>query len=351
MIRAIKTRPPSLVMLACALGLCSSIAIAHHSRTEFDQNKTIEITGTLTEVLWQNPHVKLKLKSVQAGHEVTWDIECHSVGILSRTDVDPKLLKVGDQVKVAGNPSKVSTGRMFANNLLTSAGRELVMAPHVTPRWNKVAEGTGPAKLALASSQTTVPVGIFHVWNSSFEDPTTTPFALWSGPMQLTASAKKALAEWDPVHETVARDCIPKGMPTIMEQPYGMQFEDRGKTIVLRLEEYDTVRTIHMSDGLPVATTRSLLGYSVGHWDGTTLVVNTTGISWKYIAPSGLPQGSASSMVERFTPTQDNKRLEYTITITDPETFTTPAVLKRAWVWQPGERVQKYGCGSKDVTH
>jgi SEC-C motif len=63
------------------------------------------------------------------------------------------------------------------------------MAPHMAPRWNKDAEGTGPAKLALASSQTTSPVGIFHVWNSSFEDPTTRPPALWSGPMDVATDS------------------------------------------------------------------------------------------------------------------------------------------------------------------
>ena len=35
-------------------------------------------------------------------------------------------------------------------------------------------------------------------------------------------------------------------MPTIMEQPYPMEFMDRGQTILLRLEEYDTTRTIHL---------------------------------------------------------------------------------------------------------
>ena len=334
-----------LVALAICFGL-SSITSAHHSFSEFDQRKTIEISGTLSDVAWQNPHVRLKVQSVEAGRVVTWDIECHSVGVLSRTSIDAKALKVGDKVKVAGNPSKASPVRMFATNVLTSAGQELVMQPRTQPRWNADAKVPGPA---VAANPQAVPpvVGIFHVWSSSFEDPTTGPFALWSGNMSLTASAKKALAAWDPVHDTIAKGCDPKGMPTIMEQPYGMAFEDHGKTILLRLEEYDSVRTIHMSDGVPAPATKSLLGHSVGRWEGADLVVTTTGVSWKYIAPNGLPQGPSSRMVERFTLAQDGKRLEYTVTITDPDTFTTPAVLKRAWVFRPTERVQKYSCGTR----
>lgn len=326
--------------------LLPSLVCAHHSFSEFDQSRTIEISGTLREVAWQNPHVRLKVQSEDAGSVVTWDVECHSVGILGRSNVDPKALKVGDKVRVAGSPSKVSPMRMFGTNLLTSSGSELVMAPGSKPRWQMNATAFAPDRSRDATAQPPT-MGIFKVWGSSFEDPEASPLTLWRGTMSLTPAAKKALAAWDPLHDTVARGCTPKGMPTIMEQPYGLQFEDHGTTIVLRIEEYDTVRTIHMSDGGPMPPTKSLLGFSVGKWEGTTLVVTTTGISWPYIAPNGLPQGRASRLEERFTPAADGKRLTYTLTITDPDTFTIPAVLKRAWVWRAGERVRQYACGSR----
>ena len=47
--------------------LAPSLASAHHSFAEFDQRRTIEIAGTLSEVAWQNPHVKLKLQSEEGG--------------------------------------------------------------------------------------------------------------------------------------------------------------------------------------------------------------------------------------------------------------------------------------------
>lgn len=336
-----------LVTLACCSGLAST-AGAHHSFTEFDLRKTIEVSGTLSDVAWQNPHVRLKIQSTDGGKVTTWDIECHSVGVLSRMNISPKELKVGDKVKVAGSPSKVSPARMFVTNMLNSAGQELVMQPRTQPRWNTDGKGTGSAVVAVTTSPAAAaPATLFHVWSSSFDDPAATPFALWVGPMPLTDSARKALAAWDPVRDTITKGCEPKGMPTIMEQPYGMALEDHGKTILMRIEEYDLVRTIHMSDGAPVPPAKSLLGHSVGRWEGATLVVTTTGISWKYIAPNGLPQGPSSKMEERFTLTRKGERLQYTITITDPDTFTAPALLKRAWVWNPNDRVQKYSCGTR----
>ena len=86
------------------------------------------------------------------------------------------------------------------------------------------------------------------------------------------------------------------------------------------------------------------LGYSVGHWEGRTLVVNTSRIDWRYFDPSGVPQGSAMMIIEQFTPTADGSRLDYTMRVTDPETFTEPVELHRAWVNRPGEQVKPYNC-------
>jgi hypothetical protein len=58
--------------------------------------------------------------------------------------------------------------------------------------------------------------GIFRVWSTKLDEPG----AFWRKRYPLTETAQKILAKWDPVHDTVASGCKPKGMPTIMEQPY-----------------------------------------------------------------------------------------------------------------------------------
>ena len=68
------------------------------------------------------------------------------------------------------------------------------------------------------------------------------------------------------------------------------------------------------------------LGYSVGSWDGDTLVVQTTRINWPYFhGLRGTKQSSAVEYLERFTIDQANNWLDYSVTITDPETFSEPA--------------------------
>ncbi|MEO6340831.1 MAG: hypothetical protein ABIO39_12370, partial [Caulobacteraceae bacterium] len=85
-------------------------------------------------------------------------------------------------------------------------------------------------------------------------------------------------------------------------------------------------------------------GYSTGRWQGSTLVVDTRDISWRFFDSNGVPQGSAVSIVERFTPSADGSKLSYTFKVTDPETFKQPVELKRAWLRRQGEAVRPYNC-------
>ena len=93
----------------------------------------------------------------------------------------------------------------------------------------------------------------------------------------------------------------------IMEQPYPIELLNKGDTILLLLEEYDSVRTISMAaasnvDSLP----RTLLGRSKGRWEGDALVVTTTRIDWPYFDPSG---HSAGRLLEhRGTVHHDDRR-------------------------------------------
>ncbi len=329
--------------LSCA-AFWASASYAHHSFAEYDKTQTVEVSGTLVQFEWQNPHVHFRVRSLKDGRVTTWDIEGNSLSFLRRTNAAPQLLKVGDRVTIAGWPSKASPVRLFAQNLLTGDGHELVLDPHTKARWQAGAIGLATTWKG-GGSDSEPSRGIFRVWSSKVDDPEATPYSLWRTQYPLTENAKKAVAKWDPVHDTVARGCAPKGMPTIMEQPYPMEFVKQGSKILQRLEEYDTVRTINMyGSAQATRAKKTLLGRSTGRWDGASLVVTTTGISWPFIDPNGVPQSRSSTLVERFTPAPDGTRLQYTLTITDPETFTTPVVLKRAWVSRPGERVNKYNC-------
>jgi len=64
------------------------------------------------------------------------------------------------------------------------------------------------------------------------------------------------------------------------------------------------------------------------------------------VLTDGVPQSPAARLVERFTPSADGSRLDYTLTATDPEMLATPVELKNAWVWRASEHLLPYNCVS-----
>lgn len=120
--------------------------------------------------------------------------------------------------------------------------------------------------------------------------------------------AATALADWDPENDPALR-CIPPGLPTAMDNPYPVEFVDRGDVIELRLEEWDGLRTIYMQgEGEPV---QPRMGRSTGRWEGPTLVVETTGMTWRYVDDLGTPQSEDAAIEERFTLSDEGVRLDW----------------------------------------
>ncbi|MDE0372622.1 MAG: hypothetical protein OXI73_08770, partial [Rhodospirillales bacterium] len=87
----------------------------------------------------------------------------------------------------------------------------------------------------------------------------------------------------------------------------------------------------------------SRLGYSIGHWEGNTLVVETTRIDWNYYDTRGTPQSDAAEVTERFTVSDDQSRIDYHITTVDPVVFTEPATIAGHWL-ALGEEIEPYDC-------
>ncbi len=337
-----KCKSASLLAGLCLLPLAS---LAHHAaQVTYHTDQIIEVEGEITSLVWRNPHIRFTMNvSGAEGGTAIWNIESIPVTRLTRVGVSADLVNVGQTVRVAGFPSRRSTTDLYAINLLLADGREVLMDTPVA-RWTDDTVGTGEDQTPGSASADSS-LGLFRVWSTDG-----VPLALGSmarnESFRLTEEARAAEAAWDPLSlDNPFRGCSPKGMPNIMEQPNPMQFVDQGDEILLRMEEYDTVRVISMrptsaDEPLPP----SILGRSVGHWDGATLVVDTDRISWTYFNQRGLRQSEAIELVERFTPSENGARLDYELTITDPALFTEPAVLTKSWVWVPGDEVLPFDC-------
>ena len=114
-------------LIAGVLLLAGGKAFAHHSvAAEFDANKPIKLTGTVTKVEWTNPHVwfYINVKDDKSGEVANWGAEMGPPHGLQRRGWRRDSLKVGDVVTVKGSLAKNGTKRMNASTV-TMAGTGL----------------------------------------------------------------------------------------------------------------------------------------------------------------------------------------------------------------------------------
>jgi hypothetical protein len=259
------------------------------------------------------------------------------VSIVSRFGLTAGLVAAGTRVKVAGNGGRQADNVLWLTNMLLPSGQEVLFGAAIQPRWSQQTIGSDIRSAVAADSQN---LGLFRVWTNA-----TSPPAFWGPPPPLTPSAAAVRAAFDPLKDEPTANCAPKGMPFIMEQPYPMEIVAAGDEILIKLEEYDTVRRVAMKPGVALrADPESPLGVSFGRWEGAALVVMTVDIGYRWLNGTGVPLSSEAMTEERFTLNADGSRLEYTMTVTDPATFTAPVTLRKAWEWRPGEQVRPYEC-------
>ena len=331
----------NLVLIASAAPVA---AAAHHSTQAFyDRDASVELEGTVESVTWRNPHVGLTLLvRNEQGEQEQWVLEGGAMNTLRRRGFTEDSVTAGDYVRVAGAPSNRGAKAIFVTNFLLPSGTEVLFTDRVTPLlWTEVGGETLKGAVSTAGSLTAglePAPDIFRVWLPGGR-------YYLDKPLELTQKALTARRSWDPAVDDPALRCEAPGMPNAILNPYPIEIIDEGQQIRLRIEEWDGVRLIHLDEAnVPEDFAPDRLGYSTGHWEGNTLIVRTSHVSWPYLDDSGTPMSDDVRMLEHFTLRPEQGKLEYQISVTDPENLETPAVWKTAWIWDPAVSVRPYEC-------
>ncbi|HXH24900.1 MAG TPA: hypothetical protein VNI78_06600 [Vicinamibacterales bacterium] len=162
--------------------------------------------------------------------------------------------------------------------------------------------------------------------------------------------------------------CMPPGGPRQFQTPNGFEFIEQPelkRMIIVFGGGPRSWRLIHM-DGrkLPDPHDPDLpdtyFGYSVGRWEGDTLVVESTGYNEKFwMHRGGLPHTDALRLTERFTRVNYDTLL-YEVTIDDPKAYTRPwsGSFTVPWTYSnwdgtPGGEIHEYFCqdNERDAAH
>ncbi len=115
--------------------------------------------------------------------------------------------------------------------------------------------------------------------------------------------------------------------------------------LVMLFEAYHSYRQI-FTDGraLPDVIEPAWFGYSVGRWEGDTLVVDTVGVHEKtWLDDSGHPHSDAMRIIERFRRI-DFGHMAVEITIDDPKAYTRPWTVSFGWELMPDTELLDWVC-------
>jgi hypothetical protein len=338
-----------------ATALIGARASAHHSTAEYDSKTIVEARGEIVTLLWANPHVRFTVSTKAIdGNDALWEIESADLTRLDRAGLPHDIVKVGDVVRFAGNPSTRRERRLYVTNLLVADGREILLRGNVMPRFAAAdrvvyTDPTYSPRAAGAAADNRFFGKVFVPMREGKAPP-------WVSNPPLTADARQKQAAYDEVVDDPVLGCVSPGMPRVMLRsgPYAVRFVEHGADLVLQNEWFEIDRTIHMDGKEPPADQPfTPLGYSAGRWDGDALVITTTHIDWPYFELYGLvgvPQSRAMRIVERFTPRDGGTTLQYDWTATDPSAFTMPVTYENyaTFRWQPSIQFLPYNCVETD---
>ena len=146
--------------------------------------------------------------------------------------------------------------------------------------------------------------------------------------------------------------CVTPGLPrSIWGAPFPVEIIQTEGFINMFWEGYFQYRKIYLEGHpRPEPILHTGMGYSVGHWEGDTLVVETSYLR-EYPYMRRLPNTENATVVERITienrttdAGETGRFLKNELTLTDPQLYTQPIKVTGTMAWSPDTPIMEYSC-------
>jgi len=202
--------------------------------------------------------------------------------------------------------------------------------------------------------------GIFGTWLLA-----PIPNRSTSGPQPMiqlmTPAGEKAVAAYDPFKDDPVFRCDPVAVRRVWGAPSTpLEIVRQGNDVLLHHEWMDVRRVVHMNVKTPPKDAkRTSLGYSIGHWEDETLVIETAnfaaGVLNQYVEQAGQPtrgllHSAALTTVERLHLDAARQRLVVDIDMTDPE-FFKQAFPRATYEYSASDlKIEPFNCSPEGIT-
>jgi hypothetical protein len=142
--------------------------------------------------------------------------------------------------------------------------------------------------------------------------------------------------------------CLPPGLPRLMFVKEPFEILEKPKVIYFIFQLNRLPRRAYIGEELPTDPDPHWLGYSVAHWDGKALVIESAGFNdLTVLDDAGMPHSEDLHLTERYELSSDGTHLHARFTIDDPKTFTRPWTTRAEYVKRPGYEIPEEVCMDK----
>ena len=211
----------------------------------------------------------------------------------------------------------------------------------------------GCAAVLVALPVFAAPPDLTGVWTTADGAGNRTSFGAPVPQLPLRAEPKQRFDAWNNLvaetGDTPGGVCLGSGMPAAMLGAGGYPFEiiQRPEQVTIIYELHGETRRVYFGDRNAPEQDRvpGRTGYSIGRWEGNTLVVDTLGYNGlAELDARGQPTSPKLHTIERITPTADGSSIDIETTVEDPEYYTRPFPIKRSWKKSPARHPFEYDC-------
>jgi len=158
--------------------------------------------------------------------------------------------------------------------------------------------------------------------------------------------------QWDSYHAEdgdYTGSCLPFGYVRSTNSPDPVHIVQTEKTLAFLWEQNTWFKVLPIEGKAPTKGVPTWFGDSVAHWDGDTLVIETSNFNGlTRLDTAGHPHSDQLKTTERYTRT-DLGHIAYQLTMEDPKTYTKPIVSNRTFTLRPDWEVLEYSCDENNV--
>jgi hypothetical protein len=171
--------------------------------------------------------------------------------------------------------------------------------------------------------------------------------------LPFTEWGRKKWADYDVVaNGDYAGSCLPFGWSRNINSPHGVQLLQNNDSLAFLFEQntWHTWVPTNPDFKWPTDLPRTWNGTSVGHWDGDTLVIETTNFNgYTRLDTQGHPHSKDAKFTSTFL-RRDSNTIIHTVTLHDPKAYTKDWMNVRTWTLkQPTDVLMEYSCEENNL--